>query len=197
MRGNSLIYGLLASIFLRPRVPSWIWIRWIQYATHRNNFTSPPKLAMSTAMQYFTPTPNYFFTGQHFLETFTLLLETAWTTNSRWLQRFSPQPANTTFATLWRTYLPQHNQQCLNLTMHFSLRHLAAKILSPLSHNFISFPYFFPSYETCSISVNPLFHAAIKNLHIKHYGVISLIHLPWKLSEEVTKLTHARNINIT
>ena len=25
----------------RPRVPSWIWIRWIQYATHRNNFKSP------------------------------------------------------------------------------------------------------------------------------------------------------------
>ena len=23
---------------LRPRVPSWIWIRWLQYATHRNNF---------------------------------------------------------------------------------------------------------------------------------------------------------------
>ena len=38
--GSSLIYGPLASISLRPRVPSWIWIRWIQYATHRNNFTS-------------------------------------------------------------------------------------------------------------------------------------------------------------
>ena len=33
-----------------------------------------------------------------------------------------------------------HIQQCLNLTMHFSPRHLAAKMLSPLSHNFISFP---------------------------------------------------------
>ena len=33
--------------------------------------------------------------------------------------RFCPQTANTTFATLWRTYLPQHIQQCLNLTMHF------------------------------------------------------------------------------
>ena len=46
--------------------------------------------------------------------------------------------------------------------MHFSLRHLAAKMLSQLYNNFISFPYFFPSYETCSINVNPLFHAAIK-----------------------------------
>ena len=73
---------------LRPRAPSWIWIRWIQYATHRNNFTLPPKLAMSTAMQYSGPTPSYFFTGQHFLETFTLLTETTRTTNSRWLQSF-------------------------------------------------------------------------------------------------------------
>ena len=34
---------------------------------------------------------------------------------------------------------PSHIQQCLNLTMHFSLRHLAAKMLSQLYHNFISF----------------------------------------------------------
>ena len=55
-----------------------------------------------------------------------------------------------------------HNQQCLNLTMHFSLRHLAAKMLSQFYNNIISFPYSFLSYETCSINVNPLFHAAIK-----------------------------------
>ena len=107
-KGSCIIYGPLASISLRPRVPSWIWIRWIQYATHRNNFTSPPKLAMSTAMQNSAPTPSdYFTSGQHFLETFTLLPETTRTTNSRWLQRFSPQRANTTLATLWRTYLPR------------------------------------------------------------------------------------------
>ena len=75
---------------------------------------------------------------------------------------FCPQTANTTFATLWRTYLPQHIQQCLYLTMHFSLRHLAAKIPSQFYNNFISFPYFFTYYETCSINVNPLSHAAIK-----------------------------------
>ena len=66
---------------------------------------------------------------------------------------------------------PSHIQQCLYLTMHFSLRHLAAKMLSPLSHNFISFPYFFLSYETCNININPLFYAAIKNLHIKANGI--------------------------
>ena len=51
---------------------------------------------------------------------------------------------------------------------------------SPLHNNFISFPYFFPSYETGSINVNPLFHAAIKNLHIKPNGiyVFLLLHLP-------------------
>ena len=94
--------------------------------------------------------------------------------------RFCPQTANTTFATLWRTYLPQHIQQCLNLTIHFSLRHFAAKMLSQLYNNFISFPYFFPSDETCSINVNPLFHAAIKNLHMKSYGifVFLLLHPP-------------------
>ena len=42
-------------------------------------------------------------------------------------KHFCPQTANTSFATLWRTYLPQHIPQCLNLTMLFSLRYLAAK----------------------------------------------------------------------
>ena len=93
---------------------------------------------------------------------------------------------------------PSHNQQCLNVTMHFSLRHLAAKMLSQLYHKFILFPYFFPSYETCSININPLFHAAIKNLHIKPNGIfvfvllLPLIYLLLKLSEEVTKHTHSR-----
>ena len=87
-------YGKLSNLWtpcvysLRPRVPSWIWIRWIQYATHRNNLTSPSKLAMSTAKQNFAPTPCYFISGQHFLETFPLLSETTRITNSRWLQSF-------------------------------------------------------------------------------------------------------------
>ena len=28
-------------IYFRPRNPSWIWIRYIQYASHRHNFMSP------------------------------------------------------------------------------------------------------------------------------------------------------------
>ena len=134
-------------------------------ATHRNNFTSTPKLAMSTAMQNplrclaTSSLGNIFWRHSRFSSK-----QPEPQTHGDY-NRFRPQTANTTFATLWRTYLPQHIQQCLNLTMHFSLRHLAAKMLSQLYHNFISFPYFFTYYETCSINVNPLFHAAIKNLH--------------------------------
>ena len=160
--GSSLLYELLASISLRPRVPSWIWIRWIQYATHRNNFTSPPKLAMWTAMQNplwrlaTLPLGNIFWRHSRFSPK-----QPEPQTHGDY-NRFCPQTANTTFATLWRTYLPQHIQQCLNLTVHFSLRHLAAKMLSQHFHNFISFFYFFLSNETCSINVNSLFHAAVK-----------------------------------
>ena len=156
---------------LRPRVPSCIWIRWIQYTTHRNNFTSPPKLAMSTAMQNSAPAPSYFISGQH--SHFSLKQLEPQTHGD--YNHFCPQTANMTFATQWRTYLPQHIQQCLNLTMHFSLGHLAAKMLSQIYNNFILFPCIFPSSETCSINVNPLFHAAIKKLHIKPYSLFFLL----------------------
>ena len=130
---------------------------------------------MSAAMQNFAPTPSYFTSGQHFLETFTLLPETTRTTNSRWLQSFPSSNSKHDFCYTMANIFPSHIQQCLNLTMPFSLRHLAAKMLSQLYHNFISFPYFFPSYETCSININPLFHGAIKNLHIKHFDILELL----------------------
>ena len=57
----------------RPRVLSWIWIRWIRSATHRNNFKSPLTLAMSTVTQNSAQTSSHFISWQHFLETFTLL----------------------------------------------------------------------------------------------------------------------------
>ena len=160
-----------------------IWIRWIQYATHRNNFTSPPKLAMSTAMQNPAPIPTDFTTGQHFLGTFTLLPERTRTTNSQWLQRLSPQTANTTFATLMANISPSHVQ-----------RHA---LLSQLYHNFKSFTYFFPSYETCSINVNSLFHAAIKNFLVKANGifVFVLLHPPLLTTTTTTineGITHTR-----
>ena len=104
--------------------------------------------------------------------------------------RFSPkQPEPQTHGDFNVSLLQQQTRLLLHYgehislahpTMHFSLRHLAAKRLSPLYHNFISFPYFFPSYETCSINVNFFFHAAIKNLHIKLNGifVFLLLHHP-------------------
>ena len=125
------------------------------------------------------------------------IYETTRTTNSRRLQMFLSSNSKHDFCYTMANIFPSHIQQCLNLTMHFSLRHLAAKMLSQLYNNFISFPYFFPSSETCSININPLFHAAIKNLHIKPYGIfcfvllLFLIYLLLKVSEEVTKHTHA------
>ena len=112
--------------------------------------------------------------------TFTLLPETTRTTNSQWPQSFLSSNSKHDFCYTMANIFSSHIQQCLNLTMHFSLRHLAAKMLPQLYHNFISFPYFFPSYETCSINVTPLFHAAIKNLHIKPNGifVFLLLHSP-------------------
>ena len=113
------------------------------------------------------PTSRYFISGQHFLETFTLLPKTTRTTNSWVTITFLSSTSKHDFCYTYGDISHSHIQQCLNLTMHFSLRHLAAKMLSQFYNNFISFPYFFPSYETCSINVNPLFHAAIKNHHIK------------------------------
>ena len=98
----------------------------------------PPKLAMSTAMQNSAPTPSDFTSGQHFLETFTLLHETTRTTNSWWLQRF------------------------------------------------------FPSYETCSININSLFHAAIKNLHIKANGIFVFFILLYFTTTLSKGITHTR-----
>ena len=104
---------------LRPRVPSWIWIRWIQYTTRRNNFWSPPVLAMLTAMQNSAPTPSYFTSGHHFLETFLLFSKTTRTTNSRWLQTFLSSNSKHDFCYTMVNIFPSHIQQCLNLMMHF------------------------------------------------------------------------------
>ena len=75
--------------------------------SHRNNFTSPPKLAMSTAIPNSAPTPSYFTSGQHFLETCTLLPKTIRATKSQWRQRLFPQTANVTFAKPLWAYLPR------------------------------------------------------------------------------------------
>ena len=39
--GTYLIYGFLASIYFRPRNPSWIWMRYIQYATTGTTLCHP------------------------------------------------------------------------------------------------------------------------------------------------------------
>ena len=110
-------------IFLRPRIPSWIWIRYIQYATHKNNFTSPTKLAMLIVMSNSAPAPSDYFTfGQHFLETFTLLHE-------------KPEPQTNGDFNVY--FLKQQTWLLLHIVQQHTL-------LSQLSHNSISSLYFFP-----------------------------------------------------
>ena len=132
---------------LRPRVPSWIWIRWIQYTTHRNNSWSSPVLAMSTAMQNSLWCVATSSLGNIFWRHSRFSPKQPKPQIHGWLHRFCPQTAND-FCYTMASISPSYIQQCLNLTMHFSLRHLAAKMLSQLYNYFISFPYFFPSYET-------------------------------------------------
>ena len=144
----------------RPRVPSWIWIRWIQSTSRRNNFTSPSTLAISTAMQNSAQTSSYFIPGQHFLEIFMLLSH------------------NNQEHTFMSDYIiPVHNQQTqplLHPTIHISLRHLTARIPSQLHNYFL--PSFLPSYETC-----------IKNYH-KNFSTFWFFSplFTLKLSEEIT-----------
>ena len=129
---------------LRPRVPSWIWIRCIQSATHRYTFKSPPNFAMSTATRNFAQTPSHFIPGQHFLETFTFL------SNNNQDHSFvgdyiipvlnqQTQP----LLHLWRPYLTQTFNNALTVTMHISLWHLVAKMPSQLHNSFL--PSFIPT----------------------------------------------------
>ena len=128
--GSRLIYGPLASILLDQGFP-------VEYELDELN-TSHTGTTFSR-LQYWlcwlrckniAPAPSYFTSGQHFLETFTLLPETTWITNSQWLQTFLSSNSKHDFCYTMANIFPSHIQQCLNLTMHFSLRHLAAKMLS-------------------------------------------------------------------
>ena len=122
----------------RPRVLSGLWIRWIQSASHRNNFMSPPKLAMSTATQNSAQTSGHFIPGQHFLETFTLLPPN---NQDHTLMDDDNVPIlnQQTYSNIFHS----HIQQCLNVATHISLRQIAAKIPSQLHNYFL--PFFLPT----------------------------------------------------
>ena len=85
----------------------------------------------------------------------------------------SPRNNQNNKLTVISTFLPSNSKHDFYYNMaNISLSHVHQRaLLSSLHNNFISFPYFFPSYETCSINVNSLFHAAIKNFHIKANGI--------------------------
>ena len=92
--------------------------------------------------------------------------------------RFSPKQKNPKL-TVTSTFLSSNSKYdfcytMANISPSYVQRHT---LLSQLYHNFILFPYFFPSYKTCSINVNSLFYAAIKNLHIKPNGIFVLLFL--------------------
>ena len=103
----------------RPRVSIWIWIRWIQYATHRNHFTSPPNLAISTVMQNSAQTSGYFIPGQHFLET-----------------RFSPQTSRTTHSWVTTSSLSLTSKQDFCYTYGNHILHIQ-QCLNPNNAHFV------------------------------------------------------------
>ena len=124
---------------------------------------------MSTVMQNSAPTHSDFTSGQHFLEIFMLLPQNNQNHKLMVTSMFLSSNSKHDFCYALANISPSHIQ------WHAQL--------SPL-HNNISFPYFFPFYETCSINVNSLFHAAIKNLHIKPNGNPPL--LTTTISEGIT-----------
>ena len=181
---SSLIHGLLAPILLDKGFP-------VEYELDEFNMPhTEEQFLVASSIGYVdcdaksTPTPCYFISGQHFLETFTLFPEATRTTNSWVTSTFLSSNSKHDFCYTMANISPSHIQQCLNLTMHFSLRHLAAKMLSQLYNNFISFSNFFPSFGTCSINVKPLFRAAIKAI------IKTLWHLRTSLSHLFTFKTY-------
>ena len=103
--------------------------------------------------------------------------------------RFSPkQPEPQTLGDFNVSLLKQQTHFCYtmaNISPSHAQRHT---LLSPLSHNFISFPYFFPYYETCSVNVNSLFHAAVKNLHFKAKKKVKWMTYPREITISSTRL---------
>ena len=143
---------------------------------------------MSTATQNTAPTASHFIPGQHFLETFTLLPQTTRTTFSWTTTTFLSSTSKHDFYNTMANISHAHIQQCVNLTMHFSFGHLAAKMPSQLINDFISLlPYFFPSYETCSIPALTLYSMlplkpSYKNLTASSF--FSLFYFPTTFSED-------------
>ena len=150
---------------LRPRVPSWIWIRCIQSATHRNAFISPLTLAVSAATQNSPQTSSYFIPGQHFLETFMLLFHNN-QDHTFMGDNIIPDLNQQAQPLLhpWRPYLTQTFYYALSVAKHISLKHLAAKIPSQL-HN-----YFFPSFVQDFPHKGTLYFSLSLNLH-KNFSI--------------------------
>ena len=90
---------------LRPRVPSWIWIRWIQYATHRTTFSRLQYWLCRLRCQIPLRHPATSSLGNIFWRHSRFSPKQPELQTQGWLQCSCPQTANTTFATLMATYL--------------------------------------------------------------------------------------------
>ena len=138
--GSRLIYGPLASILLDQGFP---------VESELDEFNTPHTGTTLIRLRYWLCQLQYKIPLRHLA---TSSLGSIFWRHSRFSPK-QPEPQThsdyivsvlkkqTTFATLLANISPSHIQQCLNLTMHSSLRHLAAKMLSQLYNNFISFPY--------------------------------------------------------
>ena len=162
---------------IRPRIPSWTWIRCMESATHKNTFMSPLTFAMSTATRNSAQTSSYLIPGQHYLETFMPL---SYSNQDYTFMGDYIIPVLKQQTRLFATYTATHDStQTFNnastVATHISLRHLAAIIPSQLNNYFL--PSFLPSNETCSIRA-PFILAAIKPSLKLFYILLQLIYLP-------------------
>ena len=145
---------------------------------------------MSIAMSSSAPAPSdYFTSGQHFLETSTLLLEITRNTKSRWF--------NVCFL----------KQQTWLLLLTANIIPHTSNDTRCYLNSIITLFTSFLSHEACSTNTNSIFHAAIKNYpkNTSYFSLslslsfslslsLSLLYIPYKLSKETTqrKNTHAR-----
>ena len=137
----------ISCAYLRPRNPSWIWIRYIQYATTGTTLCHPQNwlcrcdafIPLSTPSSQFTSGPLW------------------------WRQR-TPSPQFTRHTKLMVT--PKFISSNGNIA--FSILRRTQSLTRPTIHaaflNFLITPFhLLTHYETCCTNANHIFHAANKN----------------------------------
>ena len=133
--------------YLRPRNPSWIWIRYIQYATTGTTLCHPQNCRCDAFIPLSAPS-SHFHLWATLMETSTHALpKSPDTQNSRWLQSSFPPTANMAFAKATANTIPRTSDDTC--------------CLFQLSHNSIS--SLLLATRLAAQKANPIFHAANKN----------------------------------